>query len=152
VTCWSRIDARYGPEASRLYKVDVAARGQRELAKLYEGSVWVSAKTGENLDEVIATIGDRLRTNDRILTLQLPFDRADCCRGHREGDVHGHSVSDDGVLIHVVLDDVSAARLVNGASRREFSPPAYPYDAVDGLKKLASVFEGVHRLFHRHAG
>jgi len=26
---------------------------------------------------VIATIGDRLRTNDRILTLQLPFDRGD---------------------------------------------------------------------------
>jgi len=43
----------------------------------------------------------------------LPFDRGDLlAAAHREGDVLDTSVSDDGVLIHVVLDDVSAARLV----------------------------------------
>ncbi len=105
------IDADHVPELLVFNKVDVADSRSRELAKLYEGSVWVSAKTGENLDEVIATIGDRLRTNDRILTLQLPFDRGDLlAAAHREGDVLDTSVSDDGVLIHVVLDDVSAAR------------------------------------------
>jgi len=58
------IDADHVPELLVFNKVDVADSRSRELAKLYEGSVWVSAKTGENLDEVIATIGDRLRTND----------------------------------------------------------------------------------------
>ena len=105
------IDSDHVPELLVFNKVDVSESRARELAKLYEGSVWVSAKTGENLDEVIAAIGDRLRSNDRVLTLQLPLDRGDLlAAAHREGDVLDTSVGDDGVLIHVVLDDVSAAR------------------------------------------
>jgi GTP-binding protein HflX len=92
-------------------KADVAGSRAKDLAKLYEGSVWVSAKTGENLDDVIAAIGDRLRSHDRVLTLQLPLDRGDLlAAAHREGDVIDTTVSDEGVLIHVVLDDVGAAR------------------------------------------
>ncbi|HEV3186455.1 MAG TPA: GTPase HflX [Acidimicrobiales bacterium] len=92
-------------------KADVAGSRAKDLAKLYEGSVWVSAKTGENLDDVIAAIGDRLRSHDRVLTLQLPLDRGDLlAAAHREGDVIDTTVSDEGVLIHVVLDAVGAAR------------------------------------------
>jgi GTP-binding protein HflX len=92
-------------------KADVQGSRAKDLAKLYPGSVWVSAKTGENLDSVIATIGDRLRSHDRVLTLQLPLDRGDLlAAAHREGDVLDTSVSDEGVLIHVVLDAVGAAR------------------------------------------
>ena len=92
-------------------KADVPGSRAKDLAKLYDGSVWVSAKTGENLDEVIATIGDRLRSRDRVLTLQLPLDRGDLlAAAHREGDVLDTTVSDEGVLIHVVLDAVGAAR------------------------------------------
>ncbi len=92
-------------------KADVPGSRAKDLAKLYPGSVWVSAKTGENLDSVIATIGDRLRSHDRVLTLQLPLDRGDLlAAAHREGDVLDTSVSDEGVLIHVVLDAVGAAR------------------------------------------
>jgi GTP-binding protein HflX len=89
------------------------------LAKLYEGSVWVSAATGENLDVVINAMGERLRSHDRVLTLQLPLDRGDLlAAAHREGDVLDTSISDDGVLIHVVLDAVGAARF------REWRVPA----------------------------
>ena len=92
-------------------KADVEGSRAKDLAKLYEGSVWASAKTGENLDEVIAAIGDRLRSHDRVLTLQLPLDRGDLlAAAHREGDVIDTTVSDEGVLIHVVLDAVGAAR------------------------------------------
>jgi GTP-binding protein HflX len=105
------IEADHVPELLVFNKADALGSRSRDLAKLYEGSVWVSAKTGENLDEVVATIGDRLRSNDRILTLQLPLDRGDLlAAAHREGDVLDTSVNDDGVLIHVVLDEVSAAR------------------------------------------
>jgi len=105
------IDADHVPELLVFNKADLSESRSRDLSKLYEGSVWVSAKTGENLDEVVAAIGERLRSNDRVMTLQLPLDRGDLlAAAHREGDVLDTSVSDDGVLIHVVLDDVSAAR------------------------------------------
>jgi GTP-binding protein HflX len=105
------IGAEHLPELLVFNKADLSEARSRDLAKLYEGSVWVSAKTGENLDEVIAAVGERLRSNDRVMTLQLPLDRGDLlAAAHREGDVLDTSVSDDGVLIHVVLDDVSAAR------------------------------------------
>jgi hypothetical protein len=45
------------------------------------------------------------------LTLQLPLDRGDLlAAAHREGDVIDTSVNEEGVLIHVVLDSVGAAR------------------------------------------
>jgi GTP-binding protein HflX len=105
------IGADQVPELLVFNKADVPGSRAKDLAKLFEGSVWVSAKTGENLDDVIATIGDRLRSRDRVLTLQLPLDRGDLlAAAHREGDVLDTSVSDEGVLIHVVLDAVGAAR------------------------------------------
>src|ERR1019366_4550344 len=63
------IDADTVPELLVFNKSDVVGSRAQELSKLYEGSVCVSALTGDNLDEVIATIGDRLRTNDRAVTL-----------------------------------------------------------------------------------
>ena len=105
------IDAGHVPELLVFNKADLPGSRAKDLAKKFEGSVWVSAKTGENLDDVIATIADRLRSNDRVLTLQLPLDRGDLlAAAHREGDVLDTEVSDEGVLIHVVLDAVSAAR------------------------------------------
>jgi GTP-binding protein HflX len=105
------IEADYVPELLVFNKADAPGSRAKDLAKLYEGSVWVSALTRENLDNVVATIGDRLRSRDRVLTLQLPLDRGDLlAAAHREGDVLDTSMTDDGVLIHVVLDAVGAAR------------------------------------------
>jgi len=99
------------PELLVFNKADVPGSRAKDLAKLFEGSVWVSAKTGENVDEMVAVIGERLRSRDRILTLQLPLDRGDLlAAAHREGDVIDTSVNEEGVLIHVVLDAVGAAR------------------------------------------
>ena len=105
------IDADHVPELLVFNKADAPGSRARDLAKNYEGSVWVSALTHENLDNVIATIGDRLRSRDRVLTLQLPLDRGDLlAAAHREGDVLDTSMTDEGVLIYVVLDAVGAAR------------------------------------------
>ncbi len=105
------IDANHVAELLVFNKADLPGSRAKDLAKLYEGSVWVSATTGENLDDVIATIGERLRSRDRVLTLQLPLDRGDLlAAAHREGDVLDTSVSEEGVMIHVVLDAVGAAR------------------------------------------
>jgi GTPase len=105
------IQADQVPELLVFNKADLPGSRAKDLAKLYEGSVLVSAKTGENLEEVLSVIGERLRSKDRVLTLQLPLDRGDLlAAAHREGDVLDTSVNDHGVLIHVVLDAVGAAR------------------------------------------
>jgi len=105
------IDADNVPELLVFNKADVPGSRARDLAKLHEGSVWVSALTGENLDELIATIGDRLRTGDRVITLHLPLDRGDLlAAAHREGEVIDTTMHDEYVLVHVVLDPVGVAR------------------------------------------
>jgi GTPase len=107
----TEIDAAHVPELLVFNKADLPGSRAKDLAKLYEGSVWVSAATGENLDELVVAVGERLRSHDRVVTLQLPLDRGDLlAAAHREGDVLDTSVSDEGVLIHVVLDAVGAAR------------------------------------------
>ena len=51
------IEADHVPELLVFNKADLPGSRAKDLAKLYEGSVWVSAETGENLDEVISAIG-----------------------------------------------------------------------------------------------
>ncbi len=105
------IDADNVPELLVFNKADVPGSRARDLAKLHEGSVWVSALTGENLDELIATIGDRLRTGDRVITLHLPLERGDLlAAAHREGEVIDTTMHDEYVLVHVVRDPVGVAR------------------------------------------
>jgi GTP-binding protein HflX len=104
------IDADHVPELLVFNKADEPGSRARELSKMHEGSVWVSAVTHENLDAVIATIGDRLRVNDRVVTLHLPLDRGDLlARAHREGEVVDTSITDDSVVVRVLLDSVSVA-------------------------------------------
>jgi GTP-binding protein HflX len=104
------IDADHVPELLVFNKADVPGSRSRDLAKLHEGSVWVSAATHENLEAVIATIGDRLRANDRVVTLHLPLDRGDLlARAHREGEVVDTTITDDSVVVRVLLDSVSVA-------------------------------------------
>lgn len=99
------------PELLVFNKADAPGSRARELAKVYEGSVWVSALTRENLDELIATIGLRLRTQDRVMTLNLPLERGDLvAAAHREGEVLDTSVTENFVVVRVVFDEVSAAR------------------------------------------
>lgn len=111
------IDADNVPELLVFNKADVPGSRARDLAKLHEGSVWVSALTGENLDELVATIGDRLRTGDRVITLHLPLDRGDLlAAAHREGEVLDTSIEDEYVVVHVVLDQVGVARFAEWRS------------------------------------
>ena len=105
------IDASHVPELLVFNKADVPGSRARELATRHDGSVWVSALTHENLDELIATIGDRLRSEDRVVSLLLPLDRGDLvAAAHREGEVIESSNTNDGVLLRVVMDPVGVAR------------------------------------------
>ena len=107
----AEIGATNVPELLVFNKADVPGSLSKDLAKKYEGSVWVSALTGENIDEVVATVGDRLRTGDRVATLSFPLDRGDLvAAAHREGEVLESKVEGDAVIMNVVLDAVGMAR------------------------------------------
>ncbi len=105
------INADTVPELLVFNKADVPGSRSRDLAKIYDGSVWVSALTGENLEELVSVVGERLRTKDRAVTLRFPLDRGDLvAAAHREGEVVSTSVDEESVTVRVVLDEVGTAR------------------------------------------
>ena len=107
----AQIGASEVPELLVFNKADVNPIWTRELVARHEGSLSLSALTGEGVEELVATIGDRLRSGDRVVTLRLPASRGDLiAAAHREGDVVAKENEDEFVVLHVVLDDVGAAR------------------------------------------
>ena len=107
----TQIGAAEVPELLVFNKADIDPSWTRELVMRHEGSLAISALTGEGVEELVATIGDRLRSGDRIVALKFPAARGDLiAAAHREGDVVAKENLDDYVVLHVVLDDVGAAR------------------------------------------
>jgi GTPase len=99
------------PELMVFNKADVEPSWTAELVARHEGSLAVSALTGMGMDRLVETVGDRLRSGDRIISLRLPVERGDLiAAAHREGDVVAQENEDDFVILHVVLDDVGSAR------------------------------------------
>jgi GTP-binding protein HflX len=107
----AQIGAAEVPELLVFNKADVNPAWTRELVARHEGSLPLSALTGGGVEELVATIGDRLRSGDRIVALRFPASRGDLiAAAHREGDVVAKENEDEFVVLHVVLDDVGAAR------------------------------------------
>ena len=99
------------PELMVFNKADVEPSWTAELVARHEGSLAVSALTGMGMDRLVETVGDRLRSGDRIISLRLPVERGDLiAAAHLEGDVVAQENEDDFVILHVVLDDVGSAR------------------------------------------
>ncbi len=99
------------PELMVFNKADVEPSWTAELVARHEGSLAVSALTGMGMVRLVETVGDRLRSGDRIVSLRLPVERGDLiAAAHREGDVVAQENEDDFVILHVVLDDVGSAR------------------------------------------
>ena len=77
----------------------------------HEGSVMVSARSGEGLDELLVAMGDRLRVGDRVIELVIPWARGDVLAAvHREGEIVGEVAGEQSTRIQVVLDDVGRSR------------------------------------------
>jgi GTP-binding protein HflX len=105
------IGADHVPQLLVFNKADAPGSRARELAQYNDGSVWMSALTGENVDDVLATIADRLRHGDRVVQVRIPHGRGDLVAAlHREGDVLERENDDESVTLRVVLDDIGAAR------------------------------------------
>jgi GTP-binding protein HflX len=105
------------PELLVVNKTDASdAERVRELASA--GSVAVSARTGDGVDELVAAIGERLRALSTPVELVVPYDRGDVLAAlHRDGEVLVEVHAETGTRVRARLDDADAERF------REFRVP-----------------------------
>jgi GTP-binding protein HflX len=88
-----------------------AGEEARRLMAAHEGSVMVSARTGQGMDGLLVAMGDRLRVGDRVVELDIPWARGDVLAAvHREGEIVGEVAGEESTRIQVVLDDVGKSR------------------------------------------
>ena len=100
------------PQLLVVNKLDRDPDGAKHVLADHPGSVAISARTGEGVDDFLRTLGDRLRGLSTITELLVPFERGDVLAAlHREGEVLLESATDAGMLVRARLDDVSVSRL-----------------------------------------
>lgn len=99
------------PQMLVVNKIDRDVDGAKRVLTAHPGSVAVSARTGEGIDDMLRALADRLRGLATVVELLVPFDRGDVLAAlHREGEVLVESAGDAGMSVRARLDDVSASR------------------------------------------
>ena len=99
------------PELLVINKSDRAPGEARALTERFQGSVMVSAAHGTGIEGLLETLGDRLRTHDRMVQLRIPHSRGDVvAAAHREGEVVDSKHDEEATTLHVVLDDAGRAK------------------------------------------
>jgi GTPase len=106
------------PELLAFNKSDLAPGSAKRLADVWEGSVALSAVTGEGIDDLLRTIGGRLRALMTVVEMVIPFDRGDVlAAAHRAGEVLRESAGETGMHVRGRFDDATLNRF------REFVVP-----------------------------
>ncbi len=86
------IGARSVPQLVVFNKADLDAERAAKLAADHDGSVAVSARTGDGIDELLRAMADRLRAMTTVHELFVPFERGDILASlHRDGEVLGRN-------------------------------------------------------------
>ena len=118
-TVLEEIGAGGVPELVVVNKADRAPDAAKALAHRIDGSVLVSARTGEGIDEFLRVVGDRVRGADRVVELVVPWARGDILAAvHREGEVVGQTDGEEFATLQVVLDEVGKARFAEFVAAR----------------------------------
>ena len=129
-------------------KADRAPRPPPGSSTATPGSVAVSAWTGEGTDDLLRTVGDRLRSLTEVVELLIPYDRGDLLAAvHREGEVVSEAHTEGGVHVRARLDAAGKARLaeVVRSSPRPVASPAAMQPAIlcylesDGALALEAI-------------
>jgi GTP-binding protein HflX len=114
------IDADALPELLAINKADLDPARAAQIVDRNPGSVAISATTGEGMEELLRTIGDRLRSLTNVVELIVPYERGDVLAAvHREGEVLGEQADDDAMRLRVRLDPAAAGRF------KEFHAPGH---------------------------
>ena len=108
----AEIQALTVPELLVFNKADVAPDVAAELVARHQGSVAVSAVTGEGIDDFLRVLGDRLRAIAKVVELLVPYERGDVLASiHREGEVASTFHEESGIRVRARLSEASAGRL-----------------------------------------
>ena len=108
----AEIGAADVPQLLVANKMDLDAEGVERVLADHPGSVAISARTGEGVDRLLRTLGDRLRGLSTITELLVPFDRGDVLAAlHREGEVLVESATAEGISVRARLDPVAVGRM-----------------------------------------
>jgi GTP-binding protein HflX len=99
------------PELLAFNKADLVPGTAKRLADVWEGSVAFSAVTGEGVDDLLRTVGDRLRSMMTVVEMVIPFERGDVlAAAHRTGEVLRESAGESGMHIRGRFDDATLSR------------------------------------------
>jgi GTP-binding protein HflX len=108
-TVLREIEAGDVPELLAFNKADIAPDADR-LVKAHEGSVAVSALTGEGIGDLLTAVSDRLRALGRVVELVVPFSRGDVLAAlHREGEVLTEVHCDEATRVQARLEPAALA-------------------------------------------
>lgn len=108
----AEIGADKVPELLLINKSDLDPDSAKRLVHEHQGAVAFSAMTGDGLNDLLLTIGDRMRALTTVIELLIPYDRGDIVATvHREGEVVSTSNEDIGMRVRARLADASAGRL-----------------------------------------
>lgn len=98
------------PELLVFNKADLTDEAAR-LASTHPGSTFISAGTGDGVDELLLRIGDRLRSLVPTVEMFIPYERSDLIAAvHRSGEVITETARDDGMNMSVRISDHELAR------------------------------------------
>jgi GTP-binding protein HflX len=112
----AEIGAERVPELLCFNKADRTTEAKRFVDR-HAGSVAISARTGDGVEDLLLAIGDRLRTLTTVVELLVPWARGDVlAEVHREGEVLDEAAEDDGMRIRARLDEAASAKLAAWAA------------------------------------
>src|SRR5829696_477968 len=114
----NEIDASAVPELIVVNKVDAMSEDDvLALRQALPGAVWVSARTGEGIDELRRLVAERLPHPDVEVEVLLPYDRGDLvARVHRDGEVLAETHDEGGTRLTARVDGGLAAALADFAA------------------------------------
>jgi GTP-binding protein HflX len=99
------------PEVIVFNKSDIASDDAKRLVERTEGSVAISARTGEGIDVLLDVVAGRLRALTQVVELVVPYDRGDViAAAHRAGEVLDEQPGEGGMHIRGRFDEASIGR------------------------------------------
>ena len=108
----AEIGADQVPEVLVFNKRDVAPAAARRMVDTHVGSVALSARTGDGIEDLFVVLSDRLRSLANVVELFIPYERGDVLAAvHREGEVVSTTEEDAGTRVRARLDPAAAGKL-----------------------------------------
>ena len=108
----AEIGAAAVPQMLVVNKMDLDQLGTKRVLGDHPGSVAISAKTGDGVEDMLRSLGDRLRGLSTITELLVPFERGDILAAlHREGEVLVETATDEGMRVRARIDEAAVSRL-----------------------------------------